>query len=506
MASPYRLLDLQRGSRQPAHEAASYDLKHSPSSQGDPFAVEGDADDSSGCCFTALPCRLHRRWQQLRKRPGMKALIATLDWMLFFAKLAWAIYVSLKVSGYYDELQDVKSDLTAVTTDTIQLTSQITVLNSGFVQVTSEMLSVHGQIDSLVNNTVVQQMEEAEEKYTLLLNGTDLLQRRVATLEGTVTLMASQTAADELTIREQQSALAQFNLSFSQQVQQSQVQFSGLTNAASSLQQQVAQLGSDTSQLSDQVAADELSFQQQSSVILKLNDSLSLQLTQAQQQFSALSHFSQQLSEKEQALSDKVGQLTSQVQADESSFSSSYNSFLTQLATVLAGLPNMGKAVWSVPGTYRWTVPPNVRTLHVTGCGGGGGSYVTGETVLGGGGAAAVLFQNLTVSPGDVLSVQVGAGGYSGLTSSDGGVSSVGSLLLLPGGVRGTSVAGGVAGGPGGTAAGLGGYTAGSSLFGTGGFDFAAEGAITQPSGFGAGAFMHFSGADGFVQIEWFSI
>jgi hypothetical protein len=100
-------------------------------------------------------------------------------------------------------------------------------------------------------------------------------------------------------------------------------------------------------------------------------------------------------------------------------------------------------------GTTNWTVPNNITNIEylvVGGGGGGGGSYDTGSG--GGGGGGMVLTGNLSVNPGDLLEVTVGAGGIAGYgdrenanpnTPSDysggsGGNSVLGTITALGGG------------------------------------------------------------------------
>ena len=63
------------------------------------------------------------------------------------------------------------------------------------------------------------------------------------------------------------------------------------------------------------------------------------------------------------------------------------------------------------PGTYSFIVPPNVTSLSMVAVGGGGGG--AGNVNDGGGGGGCALFwrNNVPVTPGEFLTVVVGAGG-----------------------------------------------------------------------------------------------
>jgi hypothetical protein len=107
-------------------------------------------------------------------------------------------------------------------------------------------------------------------------------------------------------------------------------------------------------------------------------------------------------------------------------------------------------------------VPADITYLWVSLCGGGGGGCCntssSAHQIAGGGGARAVIKQKFNVTPGESISITIGAGG-AGLTrggtgtASTGGTSAFGSYLSCnggTGGVNGTSSTGGAAGGTGG--------------------------------------------------------
>jgi hypothetical protein len=87
---------------------------------------------------------------------------------------------------------------------------------------------------------------------------------------------------------------------------------------------------------------------------------------------------------------------------------------------------------FSTPGTYSWTVPPNVTNIcvEVWGGGGNGGMNISSYSPFGGGGGGggAYGYQCLAVVPGTVLTVTVGG---------PSGTSSVGGLISATGGAPG---------------------------------------------------------------------
>lgn len=81
--------------------------------------------------------------------------------------------------------------------------------------------------------------------------------------------------------------------------------------------------------------------------------------------------------------------------------------------------PASGSVTFNTPGTYTWVVPPGVftATLNMAGGGGGGaGSTEVGNGGGGGGGGGAGFVQNesYAVTPGETITIQVGAGGGGG--------------------------------------------------------------------------------------------
>ena len=152
-----------------------------------------------------------------------------------------------------------------------------------------------------------------------------------------------------------------------------------------------------------------------------------------------------------------------------------------------------GSSVYGTPGTQKftsggtWTVPAGVGSVTVLAVGGGGGgggvalSYAGG----GGGGGGAVVQQRLTVSPGETVTVTVGAGGTAGTSGSSatqGGNGNASSAVSLEGAV---SAAGGGGGGIG--QQNVGGASAGKSG-GSGGGGGGIYGPSTGAAGGGGGA------------------
>jgi hypothetical protein len=204
------------------------------------------------------------------------------------------------------------------------------------------------------------------------------------------------------------------------------------------------------------------------------------------------------------------------------------------------------KAIFTSNGTY--TVPSGVTQIWVSGCAGGGGGGGAASGITGGNGGSAgqsVIRTPFSVSPGDSLSITVGAGGAAGASSSASGTNAGGSggnstvvdttasitLLTLNGGSGGHSGGNNNYNGgsyyntansqgypPGGNGCMLyyGGFyfsmggAGASSLFGVGGCGAygVGQGASQNAYGYGAGGGGACSdagghGAPGMILIEW---
>jgi len=133
-------------------------------------------------------------------------------------------------------------------------------------------------------------------------------------------------------------------------------------------------------------------------------------------------------------------------------------------------LQQQQKGVSRFTASGSFTVPPGVTTIYASGCAGGGGggsslstnasSFVGGGS--GGGAGQPAIRIPITVTPGQVIPVTIGAGGNGGTAATnnatDGGATQLGAagaLLNLAGGLKGSLGAGGSTvpgnyGGPGG--------------------------------------------------------
>lgn len=152
-----------------------------------------------------------------------------------------------------------------------------------------------------------------------------------------------------------------------------------------------------------------------------------------------------------------------------------YQLSFTQTATTTPS----GQAAYTSSGTF--TVPANVTTINVTVVGAGGGSGCqgndnTGYASGGYGGDGEVVTQSVTVTPGQVLTISVGTGGYGGTYS----------YPYAQGGSAGNNNA--VAGSGGGYAGGGGGGGGYTSITGT------AVNVVARGGGGGAGQYFIING------------
>ena len=149
-----------------------------------------------------------------------------------------------------------------------------------------------------------------------------------------------------------------------------------------------------------------------------------------------------------------------------------------------------GEALFTTTGTHSWTCPVGVTTVSVVciGAGGGGGS-ASPQDADGGGGGGLAYRNNISVTPGQSYSLDVGLGGIGG---SGGGAGSIGqgSNFVHDGGVL---EAGGGQGGTGsGGQGGSGGGRSGADGGGNGG-----QGGQWNPAQGGGGGAGGYSGDGG---------
>lgn len=144
-------------------------------------------------------------------------------------------------------------------------------------------------------------------------------------------------------------------------------------------------------------------------------------------------------------------------------------------------------AVFSSAGTTTWTVPTGVTSIAAVAVGGGGGGNYTSGTRGNGGAGGAMAYSNaIAVTPGEVLTVEVGAAGVGGTSNA-----TAGGLSGLKRG--GTYLVGANGGGRGnGTTAG----TGGTVFVGTGGSGGGGRGSGDGGGG-GAGGYGGAGGAGG---------
>ena len=105
----------------------------------------------------------------------------------------------------------------------------------------------------------------------------------------------------------------------------------------------------------------------------------------------------------------------------------------------LQGIISRGVQKFTSNGSF--TVPSSISTIYVSGCaGGGGGGNVpnTSASVASGGGGGgagqAIIKTTYSVTPGQVITCTIGAGGTAGVS---GGNTVIGSLVTLTGGSQG---------------------------------------------------------------------
>lgn len=120
-------------------------------------------------------------------------------------------------------------------------------------------------------------------------------------------------------------------------------------------------------------------------------------------------------------------------------FAQAQGAYTTNELFALAAAP-VGQEEWTTPGAHTFTVPEGVYSVCVVCVGGGGGGvdYTSGSHPMHGGGGGGLGWKNdIAVTPGAEIDIQVGAGGthasYSS-TGNDGGDSYFDTALVCKGG------------------------------------------------------------------------
>ena len=124
------------------------------------------------------------------------------------------------------------------------------------------------------------------------------------------------------------------------------------------------------------------------------------------------------------------------------------------------------------PGTWSMTLPCDVTSIQVQAWGGGGGGYGdnTNDGVVGrGGGGGGYTIGTIAVTPGQVITVIVGAAGTAGSTNGGTGGASSYSIFTANGGGGGTLTAGGSGGTASGGTSNFTGFIGGTGSGSTGG-------------------------------------
>lgn len=162
-----------------------------------------------------------------------------------------------------------------------------------------------------------------------------------------------------------------------------------------------------------------------------------------------------------------------------------------------------GEAIFTdTSGAISWVVPTGVTKVSAVCVGGGGGGKGDGSGGTGGGGGDLRYYNNLTVSPGETLTITVGASGTGGTSPTAGGFTRIArsatTLLEAAGGGAGTTttvgpkngtsttIAGSVGGSNGGTSQNNGGASTSGGAGGAAGYSLPSGGngaALTNTAG-----------------------
>jgi hypothetical protein len=111
--------------------------------------------------------------------------------------------------------------------------------------------------------------------------------------------------------------------------------------------------------------------------------------------------------------------------------------YVERYYTIVLNIIPPGAVLYDLPNTYTFVVPANINKISAVAVGGGGGGGASWAQSAGSGGALAYA-NNIAVTPGQSITITVGAGGLGQhVGSTAGGNSSVGSFFSATGGNNG---------------------------------------------------------------------
>ena len=186
----------------------------------------------------------------------------------------------------------------------------------------------------------------------------------------------------------------------------------------------------------------------------------------------------------------------------------SYSDLANEFGGANSSVGTGGTRTYNVAGSYAYTIPPGVTSIQylIVSGGGGGGNGVAPIPAVGycaaqpgagggGGGAGQVNASSKVVTPGETLSIVVGAGGAAGASGGVSSITGISGVNNVQAGSAGATAVTGTGGAGGGSFAYSGG--AGSAQAGGGGAGTTVSGSagcgVSGGSG-GAGTYIHIPG------------
>lgn len=155
--------------------------------------------------------------------------------------------------------------------------------------------------------------------------------------------------------------------------------------------------------------------------------------------------------------------------------------------TIKDVVPTIGQQSFTTPGSFTWVAPAGVTTMSAVCIGGGGGGGLS-DNRSGGGGGELSWYNNIPITPGESLTVNVGAGGATGVATNGGTSSITRGATVLVSAIGGNTAATGVPG-----IGGKGGVKQGGGFGGAGGL---ANNGVDPAGGGGAGGYQAVPGSD----------
>ncbi len=196
-------------------ETMSRDQAHS-------IGTEGESTEKTGkchCCLCCLKCpcvskglSLYQSWRVTRQQPQVRVALLIWSVVAFALKLTWAIYVSLQVSKYYGQMNDIQRQLDALQQGTSLVSQQQAVLHEGVATLQSQTSNLQLDVQASLSNlaSVNQQLSQVNHSQHDLDSSMSYLNTSQRTLDSSLSRLVTSQRDLSVSISSLNSSLSEF--------------------------------------------------------------------------------------------------------------------------------------------------------------------------------------------------------------------------------------------------------------------------------------------------------